>query len=63
MTNHDITASRRMELPDAPSGSAPARASGEIVRGVDFRAKRRERIYDPERIWSGEHTVQDYTEL
>jgi hypothetical protein len=34
-----------------------------VVLGVDFRSKRRERVYDPEKVWSGEHTIRDYTEI
>ncbi|MGY4476919.1 hypothetical protein ACVILL_004333 [Bradyrhizobium sp. USDA 3364] len=39
------------------------RATGEIILGIDFRSKRRERIYDADLVWSGEHTVLDYTEI
>ena len=38
-------------------------AMGEIVLGVDFKSKRRERIYDADKVWSGEHTILDYTEI
>ena len=38
-------------------------AMGEIVFGVDFNTKRRERIYDADKVWSGEHTILDYTEI
>lgn len=38
-------------------------ATGVIVLGIDFRSKRRERIYDADKIWSGEHSILDYTEL
>lgn len=34
-----------------------------VVLGVDFRSRRRERIYDADKIWSGEHTMLDYTEI
>jgi hypothetical protein len=34
-----------------------------IIRGIDFRSKRRERIYDADKVWSGEHTIQHYTEI
>lgn len=34
-----------------------------VVRGVDFRSRRRERVYDADKIWSGEHTMLDYTEI
>ena len=37
--------------------------SGVIVLGTDFRSKRRERVYDADKIWSGEHTIRDYTEI
>ena len=39
------------------------RATGQIILGTDFRSKRRERIYDADMVWSGEHTVLDYTEI
>jgi hypothetical protein len=39
------------------------RAMGQIILGIDFRSKRRERIYDAEKVWSGEHTILDYTEI
>lgn len=34
-----------------------------VVLGVDFRSRRRERVYDADKIWSGEHTILDYTEI
>lgn len=34
-----------------------------VIRGVDFRSRRRERVYDADKIWSGEHTMLDYTEI
>jgi hypothetical protein len=34
-----------------------------VVLGIDFRSKRRERVYDAEKVWSGEHTIRDYTEI
>lgn len=34
-----------------------------VIRGVDFRPKRRERIYDADKIWSGDHTMLDYAEI
>lgn len=34
-----------------------------VILGVDFRSRRQERIYDADKIWSGEHTVLDYTEI
>jgi hypothetical protein len=37
---------------------------GVVVLGIDFRrSKRRERVYDAEKVWSGEHTIRDYTEI
>ncbi|WP_024508124.1 hypothetical protein [Bradyrhizobium sp. ARR65] len=38
-------------------------ATGEIVLGINFRSKRRERVYDADKVWSGEHTILDYTEI
>ena len=48
-----------------PSGSLGAgkRAMGEIILGIKFRSKGRERIYDADKIWSGEHTILDCTEI
>lgn len=34
-----------------------------VILGVDFRSRSQERIYDADKIWSGEHTVLDYTEI
>lgn len=39
------------------------RVTGQIILGINFRSKRRERIYDADMVWSGEHTVLDYTEI
>jgi hypothetical protein len=39
------------------------KASGLIVLGTDFRSRRRERVYDADKVWSGEHTIRDYTEI
>jgi hypothetical protein len=36
---------------------------GVVVRGIDFRFRRRERVYDADSVWSGEHTIRDYTEI
>ena len=36
---------------------------GVVVLGTDFRSKRRERVYDADTVWSGEHTFMDYTEI
>ena len=47
----------------ASDGQRPLRGTGEVVRGIHFRSKRRERIYDPDKIWSGEHTTQDFIEV
>jgi hypothetical protein len=48
-----------------PSGflGSGKRAMGEIILGINFRSKRRERIYDADKVWSGEHTILDYTEV
>lgn len=40
-----------------------ALATDAVIHGVDFRPKRRERIYDADKIWSGDHTMLDYTEI
>lgn len=52
------------EVPGAPDNrgcEAPTR--GVVVVGIDFRSRRRERVYDADKIWSGEHTILDYTEI
>jgi hypothetical protein len=43
--------------------SGGKKATGQIILGIDFRSKRRERIYDADKVWSGEHTILDYTEI
>lgn len=50
-----LPASRETELCDMTTGV--------VVLGIDFRSKCRERVYDADKIWSGEHTVLDYTEI
>jgi hypothetical protein len=40
-----------------------ASATGTVVYGINFGSKRRERVYDADKVWSGEHTVLDYTEI
>jgi hypothetical protein len=63
MTKREIIRSPSTVRPEMPSDRrAPVRTAGDVVRVVDFRSKRRERIYDPEKIWSGEHSARDYTE-
>jgi hypothetical protein len=36
---------------------------GVVVLGINFRSKRREQVYDADKVWSGEHTIRDYTEI
>jgi hypothetical protein len=36
---------------------------GVVILGTDFRSKRRERVYDADKVWSGDHTIRDYTEI
>lgn len=51
-------------LPDGRETTfCEASTSGLVVLGIDFRSKRRERIYDADKIWSGQHTMLDYTEI
>ena len=40
-----------------------ASAAGEVVHGITFKSMRRERVYDADKVWSGEHTILDYTEI
>ncbi|MGY3454322.1 hypothetical protein [Bradyrhizobium sp. USDA 4353] len=64
MSQPEIIRSRRVRPSDASSEvEAAVRAPGQVVRLSDFRPRRRERIYDPDKIWSGEHTARNYTEL
>ena len=35
---------------------------GAVVLEIDFRSRRRERVYDADKVWSGEQTSRDYTE-
>lgn len=55
------------EDPSPPANREPticqALPMGVIVRGIDFKSKRRERVYDADKIWSGEHTIADYSEI
>ncbi|WP_035646716.1 hypothetical protein [Bradyrhizobium sp. ORS 285] len=63
MSKPEIIRSQRVWHSDASSDvEAAVRARGEVVRLSDFKPRRRERIYDPDKIWSGEHTAWDYTE-
>ncbi len=34
-----------------------------VVLGMNVRSRRRERIYDADKVWSAEHTIRDYTEI
>lgn len=34
-----------------------------VIRGVNFGSRRRERVYDADKIWSGEHSMLDYSEI
>lgn len=51
--------------PDSPVNreTKVREALGLIVLGTTFRSKRRERVYDADKVWSGEHTIRDYTEI
>jgi len=53
------------EDPDPPVNreTIVRKALGRIILGTDFRSKRRERVYDADKVWSGEHTIRDYTEF
>jgi hypothetical protein len=53
------------EDPDPPVNreTIVRKASGLIILGTDFRSKRRERVYDADKVWSGEHTIRDYAEI
>lgn len=52
------------EDPSVPDNRVcEAVTAGVVVLGIDFRFRRRERVYDADKIWSGEHTIVDYTEV
>lgn len=55
------------EDPTLPAGRETTRCeaptTGVVVLGVDFRSRRRERVYDADKVWSGEHAILDYTEI
>lgn len=51
------------EVPNREPIACEALPMGVVVLGIDFRSKRRERVYDADKIWSGDHTVLDYTEI
>lgn len=48
---------------DRETTPCEALTAGVVVLGIDFRWRRRERIYDSDKVWSGEHTILDYTEI
>lgn len=54
---------KNSRLPFSSENTAEAVSTGVVVLGADFRPKRRERIYDADKIWSGEHAIQDYAEI
>ena len=47
---------------DPETAVCEALTMGVVVFGMDFRSRRRERVYDADKVWSGEHTSRDYTE-
>ncbi|WP_156947615.1 hypothetical protein [Bradyrhizobium sp. WSM3983] len=53
------------ETPSVPRNREPlvCEPLGAVVLGIDFRYRGRERVYNPDKIWSGEHTILDYTEI
>lgn len=55
------------EAPNLPVGHETTRCealtTGVVIFGIDFRSNCRERIYDADKVWSGEHTIRDYTEI
>lgn len=61
-----MTGSRIGENPSLPMRKTTiSRAStwDAVVVEVDFRSIRRERIYDADKVWSGEQSILDFTEV
>ena len=62
MTKHQVA-----KDPSPPANTEPTVCQpltrGVIVLGTDFKSRRHERVYDADKIWSGEHTILDYTEV
>lgn len=52
-----------LSLPVNRKTTVKALTTDAVIRGVDFKSRRRERVYDADKIWSGEHTMLDYTEI
>ena len=48
---------------NSETAACEALTMGVVVVGMDFRSRRRERVYDADMVWSGEHTIRDYTEI
>lgn len=60
MTNPQVA-----QTPSVPRDREPliGERLGAVVLEIDFRSRWRERVYDSDKIWSGEHTILDYTEM
>lgn len=61
-----MTGSRIRENPSLPARKTTicrASTSDVVVVEVDFRSNRRERIYDADKVWSGEQSILDFTEV
>lgn len=54
--NHTLLSDRKIALCETSAG-------GVVVHGIDFGSKSRERVYNADKVWSGEHTILDYTEI
>jgi hypothetical protein len=61
-----MTKPKIAEDPGAPidleTTGCEALTMGAVVLEIDFRSRRRERVYDADKVWSGEQTSRDYTE-
>ena len=64
MTKHQMGGEPRLPASVLSGFLGAARtATGVVVLNIDFKPKRLERIYDADKVWSGEHTILDYTEI
>lgn len=58
-----LRTAKKSGLPFSCENTPEAVSAGMVILGTDFRPKRRERIYDADKVWSGEHAIHDYAEI